>query len=741
MTDQKAEAERAGGRKAKGGRSSTRTAKGERSGARTAGPASEAKAASAGSKTRSAPNPLLEPWTTPFEMPPFDRIRAEHFLPAFDRVFADNIAEIEAIAKEKAKPTFANTIEALERVGRALSRVASAFFRLARTDADEKIREIEREIAPRYARHAMRIYQNAGLFRRVDALMQARTELGLGEEQSRVLERYHRGFVRAGAALDAEARQRLATIAERLAALSTNFNQNVLADEQDFVLVLERETDLAGLPEAVRAAAARTAAERGHDGKHAVTLARSSIEPFLQFSARRELRERAYKAWRQRGANGGERDNRGIVAEILKLRAERARLLGFRTSAEAALEFSMAKTPDNVRKLLMEVWTAARVRAGEERDELQKAVRAEGGNFEVAGADWRYYAEKVRKAKFDVDEAEVKPYLQLDNIIAAAFDVAQRLFGVSFKERSDLPVYHPEVRTFEVVGADGRHLGLFLGDYFARPSKHSGAWKAAWRDQHKLDATEVRPIVVNVMNFAKGAPGEPALLSIDDARTLFHEFGHALHGLLSDVTYPTVSGTNVERDFVELPSQLYEHWILHPEVLRRFARHYKTGAPPPEALLAKIKAARNFNQGFATVEYVASAIVDLDLHTLEDPSGLDVDAFEKASLGRIGAPGEIGMRHRIPHFQHIIGGYASAYYSYMWSEVMDADAFRAFEEAGDIFDPALARRLHDHIYAAGGKRDPADAYRAFRGRLPTPEALLEKRGLAPSAARQARDHA
>jgi peptidyl-dipeptidase Dcp len=666
-------------------------------------------------------------------MPPFERIRSEHFLPAFEQAFAENIAEIEAIAKQKAEPTFANTIEALERAGRGLSRVAGVFFRLARTDADEAIRAVEREIAPACARHSMRIHQNARLFRRVDALMRSKADPGLSGEQARVLERYHRAFVRAGAALDAGARKRLAAIAERLAALSTAFNQNVLADEQGFVLVLEGERDLAGLPEPARAAAAQTAAERGHEGRHAVTLARSSIEPFLQFSARRDLREQAYKAWRQRGANGGKSDNRKIVAEILKLRAERARLLGFRTSADAALEFSMAKTPDSVRKLLMEVWTAARARAAAERDELQKAVRAEGGNFAVAGADWRYYAEKVRKARFDVDEAEVKPYLQLDNVIAAAFDVARRLFGVSFKERHGLPVYHPEVRTFEAIGADGRHLGLFLGDYFARPSKHSGAWKAAWRDQHKLDAAEVRPIVVNVMNFAKGAPGEPALLSLDDARTLFHEFGHALHGLLSDVTYPTVSGTNVERDFVELPSQLYEHWILQPDVLRRFARHYKTGDPLPEALLAKIKAARNFNQGFATVEYVASALVDLDLHTLEDPSDLDVDCFEKECLGRIGAPEEIGMRHRIPHFQHIIGGYASAYYSYMWSEVMDADAFKAFEEAGDIFDPALSRRLHDHIYAAGGKRDPADAYRAFRGRLPTPEALLEKRGLAGTA--------
>jgi len=678
-----------------------------------------------------AGNPLLAPWTTPFEVPPFDRVRDEQFLPALDHAFAAHVAEIEAIATQRASPTFENTIAALERAGCSLDRIADVFDNLAATDTNETIQAIEREIAPRFAKHGMRIYQDGKLFRRVDALMQDKTGLGLSEEQSRVLERHHRSFVRAGAALDAKARKRLAAIAQRLASLGTKFDQNVLADEQDFVLVLDTESDLAGLPEAVRAAAAQTAAERGSKGKHAVTLSRSSIEPFLQFSSRRDLREQAYTAWRQRGANGGKTDNRKIVAEILKLRAERARLLGFKTSADAALEFSMAKTPANVRKLLMKVWTPARARARQERADLQEAVRTEGGNFEVAGWDWRYYAEKVRKARFDVDEAEVKPYLQLDGVIAAAFDCANKLFGVSFKERKDLPVYHPEVRSFEVTGADGRHVGLFISDYFARASKRSGAWCSRFRAQHKLDAQEVRPIVVNVMNFAKGAPGAPALLSIDDARTLFHEFGHALHALLSDVTYLSVSGTRVERDFVELPSQLYEHWIQHPQVLRKFARHYKTGKPLPEALLNKIKAARNFNQGFATVEYVAAAIVDLDLHALADNGGLDADAFEQETLGRIGAPAEIGMRHRIPHFQHIIGVYASAYYSYMWSEVMDADAFKAFEEAGNIFDPAIARRLHDHIYSAGGKRDPADAYKAFRGRLPTPEALLQKRGLAP----------
>ena len=694
---------------------------------------SSAKVAHAKPKDGAGKNPLLAKWTTPFEMPPFDRVKAKHFMPAFDRTFADNIAEIEAIAADPAKPTFANTIEALERAGRGLDRAAGVFYNLAGTDTTDELQKIEREVAPRFAKHGMRVYQNAKLFRRVDALFKKKGSLGLSEEQARVLERYHRSFIRSGAALDAKARKRMAAIAERLATLGTKFNQNVLADEQDYLLVLETSDELAGLPEAVQAAAAQTATEHGHKGKHAISLSRSSIEPFLKFSARRDLREQAFKAWRQRGANGGKTDNRKIVAEILNLRAERARLLGFKTAADAALEFTMAKTPANVRKLLMEVWKPARKRAAEERDQLQAAVQAEGGNFKLAGWDWRYYAEKVRKTLFDVDEAEVKPYLQLDNVIAAAFDVANKLFGVSFKERPDLPVYHPDVRSFEVTGKDGRHIGLFLADYFSRPSKRSGAWMSGWRDQHKLDTQEVRPIIINVMNFAKGAPGEPSLLSIDDARTLFHEFGHGLHGLLSNVTYPAVSGTSVERDFVELPSQLYEHWMMHPQVLKKFGRHTKTGKPVPEALLKKINAARNFNQGFATVEFVASAIVDLDLHALEDPSDLDVDAFEKETLGRLGAPAEIGMRHRIPHFQHIIGGYASGYYSYMWSEVMDADAFGAFEEKGDIFDPVTAKKLYDNIYSAGGKRDPAEAYKAFRGRLPTTQALLEKRGLAASS--------
>jgi peptidyl-dipeptidase Dcp len=686
--------------------------------------------AAARAKGAASENPLLAPWATPFGIPPFDRVNPEHFLPAFNRAFAAHIRETEAIASNRAKPTFENTIDELERAGRVLDRVSNVFYNLGATDTTEEIQAIERKIAPRFAKHYVRVRQDAKLFKRVDALMKAKDDLGLSEEQTRVLELYHRGFVRSGAGLAPKARKRMAAIAERLATLGTRFNQNVLADEQAYLLVLESEDELAGLPEALRAAAAQTATERGYPGKYAVSLARSSIEPFLQFSARRALREQAYKAWRRRGANGGKTDNRKIIVEILALRAERARLLGFDTSADAALEFTMAKSPRKVRKLLMDVWTPAKARAAEERAGLDEAVLKEGGNFQVAGWDWRYYAEKVRKATFDVDEAEVKPYLTLDSIIAAAFDCASRLFGVSFSERTDLPVYNSEVRCWEVTGRDGRHIGLFLGDYFARSSKRSGAWMSGWRKAHRLDAQEVRPIVVNVMNFAKGTPGEPALLSIDDARTLFHEFGHALHGLLTNATYPSVSGTSVERDFVELPSQLYEHWLMDPRVLKRFAKHYRTGKPLPEALLAKIKAARNFNQGFATVEYLASAIVDLELHALQDTDQLDADAFETETLERIGAPVEIGMRHRIPHFQHVIGGYASGYYSYMWSEVMDADAFSAFEEAGDIFDAKLAQKLHDHIYAAGGTRDPVKLYKAFRGRQPKVQALLEKRGLA-----------
>lgn len=679
-------------------------------------------------------NPLLDDWHTPFGAPPFAAIAPAHFLPAFEQAMQAHLAEVDAICASSAPPTFDNTIVALERSGRALRRVSAVFFNLAGAHTNDALQAIEREIAPRLARHRSAIQQNETLFRRIEALHQQDLS-GLSDEQRRVLDRYHTIFLRAGAGLEPEAKRRLAQIVERLAALGTAFSQNVLKDEQSYALVLETEADLTGLPGFVRHAAARAAEERGLQGKHVITLARSSIEPFLQFSERRDLRERAFNAWIARGDSGGATDNKAIIKETLALRHERARLLGYPTYAHFKLADAMAKTPETVEELLMGVWEHARERCRRERDDLQAMIARTGGNYALAAWDWRHFAEKVRKERYDFDESAIKPFLQLDKMIEAAFYVAQRLFGLSFAERRDVPVYHPDVRVWEATGRDGRHVGLFMGDYFARPSKRSGAWKSAFRVQESIDA-EMRPIIVNVMNFSKGGEGEPALLSFDDARTLFHEFGHALHGLLSNVTYPLISGTSVASDFVELPSQLYEHWLSQPEVLSRFAVHAETGEPAPSALIDRLVRARNFNQGFATVEYIASAVVDLDYHLLTEPDALDVTSFERASLAKIGMPPEIVMRHRSPHFAHVFSGdaYSAGYYSYLWSEVMDADAFRAFEETGDIFDQSVAKRLHDCIYSAGYKRDAAEAYRAFRGSLPSIDALLEKRGLAERAA-------
>jgi peptidyl-dipeptidase Dcp len=687
-----------------------------------------------------AGNPLLEAWADPADTPPFAAISPADFKPAFETAMAEQLAEIEAIAGETAAPSFANTIAALERSGRALAKVSAVFQCLAGAHTNADIQALEREMSPRLAAHRNRIQLHPSLYVRVKALWDHRGELGLSPEEARVLERYELTFRRAGAGLDVADKERVAAIGERLASLGTAFSQNVLADEQSYALVLETEDDLAGLSAGQITAAKEAAQERGHAGKYAITLARSSVEPFLTSSTRRDLREKAYLAWIARGDGGGATDNKAIIAETVQLRAERARLLGYPNFARYRLDDSMAKTPEAVRGLLERVWTPARARAAADRDALQELAQAEGGNFALAPWDWRFYAEKLRKARFDVDQAEIAPYLSLDNMIAAAFDTAGRLFGLSFHERHDVPVWHPDVRVWEVRGPGDRHVGLFFGDYFARSSKRGGAWMTTLRVQEKLSG-DIRPLVVNVMNFAKAGGGAPTLLSFDDARTLFHEFGHGLHGLLSDVTYPVIACTRVATDFVELPSQLYEHWLEEPEVLRRFARHYETGAPMPEDLLARALAARRFNQGFATVEYLASALVDLEYHLLEgaqarDSQAFDSAAFEAGVLRKIGMPTEIAMRHRSPHFQHVFsgGGYAAGYYSYMWSEVLDADAFEAFKEAGDVFDPATAARLRDDILAAGGSRDPADAYTAFRGRLPSPDALLRKRGFAETAA-------
>ena len=667
----------------------------------------------------------------PFNIPDFANIRTEHYRPAFDRAMAEHRAEIDAIARDAGAPTFDNTIAALERSGARLRRVEAVFWNLVGTDADEGLQAVERDMAPVTARHYLEIATNAALFARVARLFEARAGLGLDAEQLRVLERTHKNFVRAGASLDAAGQKRLTEIIERLAVLSTLFSQNVLADVADYKLVLQSEDDLAGLPESLRASAARNAEEKGYPGKHVITLARSDYETFMQFSTRRDLRETLFRAWTMRGENGGKTDNSAIMSEIVALRDERAKLLGYQTFAEYKLDDTMAKTPAHVRNLLDDVWQPARARANEERAALQTKANAEGANFDIAAHDWRFYSEKVRKETHDFDEAELKPYLQLDKMIEAAFYTATQLFGLQFSEVHGLPLYHPDVRAFDVRDRNGKHVALFLGDYFARPAKRGGAWMSGFRTQQKLEG-DIRPIIVNVMNFAKPPQGRPALLSLDDARTLFHEFGHALHGMLSDVTYPLISGTSVAGDFVELPSQLYEHWLLRPEILEKFALHAETGEPMPQAFIDRVLASRHFNQGFATVEYCASAFVDLDLHLVADPGEVDVVGFERATLARIDMPDAITMRHRTPHFSHIFAGegYAAGYYSYLWSEVLDADAFAAFEEAGNVFDPELARRLYTHIYSAGGRQEPADAYVAFRGRMPTIEPLLAKRGFA-----------
>ena len=683
-------------------------------------------------------NPFFADWTTPDGVPPFDQIEPEHFRPAYARALAEHGAEIAAVVTNTEPPTFDNTIAALELSGRALDRVENVFHVLAGAHTNSDLLEIEREMSPRIASHWNKINTDSALFQRIDTLMRNAEKLSLSPEQKRVLERYHTGFRRAGAALGAAAKQRLAQIIERLAALGTTFSVNVLAEEQAFALALDGEKDLAGLPDFMREALKSDAQERGLDG-YVLTLSRSSVLPFLQFSDRRDLREKIFRGFTMRGDNGGPTDNKAIIAEMVRLRAERAGLLGFADFAHYRLDDAMAKTPAAVRNLLDTVWAPARSRALADREAMQELVQEDGGNFKLAPWDWRYYAEKLRQRRCAFDEAAIKPYLSLDRIIDAAFYTAQRLFGLSFTPRSDVPVWHPDVRVWAVRGYGDRQIGLFFGDYFARASKQSGAWMTSLRDQEKL-AGNIEPLIVNVSNFAKAADGEPTLLSFDDARTLFHEFGHALHGLLSAVTYPKIAGTSVATDFVELPSQLYEHWLEQPVVLRRFALHYQTGEPMPEALLQRLIAARNFNQGFATVEYLASAFVDLDFHSLPSPKesdlAIDPTAFETETLARIGMPDEIVMRHRPPHFGHIFsgGGYAAAYYSYMWSEVLDADAFAAFEETGDIFDPATAKQLRDTIYAAGGSRDPADAYRAFRGRLPSAEPLLRKRGFAEPVA-------
>ncbi|MFD0916568.1 M3 family metallopeptidase [Pseudahrensia aquimaris] len=677
-------------------------------------------------------NPHIFQWNGPLGLPEFDKIASTDFKEAFDHALTLDRAHIDAIADNGAEPTFENTIEALEGAhdanAEALSRVASIYWNLVGADSNDDLRAIEGDIASRLSRHSSETATNKKLFSRIDALWQNRDSLSLTHEQERVLERKWKGFVKGGAALPDAEQKTLADINARLAELGANFSQNVLGDEKDWFLILTDEAELTGLSEGLRQSMKSAAEERGKEG-YAVTLSRSIIEPFLSSSDRRDLREQAYKAWLARGENEGERDNREIIAETLKLRQQRAELLGHENFARFKLEDQMAKTPEAVVELLETVWDKAKAKAEKEEADLAQMIARTGANHDVAPWDWRYYSEKVRAEKFDFDEDAIKPYLSLDAMIEAAFDVATKLFGITFKEHKDANAYHPDARIFEVLNKDGSHRATFIGDYFARTSKRSGAWMSAFQGQHKLGEGQA-PIIINVCNFAKPPKGQPALISMEDARTLFHEFGHALHGILSDVTYPSVAGTSVARDFVELPSQLYEHWLTVPAVLSQHARHVETGEPMPRELLDKVLAAQTFNAGFAAVEFTASALVDMAFHTAKEVPE-DVIAFEKQELERLGMPKAISMRHRTPHFAHVFSGdgYSAGYYSYMWSEVLDADAFSAFEETGDVFDIETAKRLHDHIYSAGGSVDPEETYKAFRGKMPTADAMIEKRGL------------
>ena len=679
-------------------------------------------------------NPLLQPWDTPHGLPPFEKLAPEHFAPALDLALHEHLGDIERIAGDLQAPSFDNTIAALDRSGRLLDRVASLFYNLASSETSPALQEVERRMAPVLAAHHNNVYTNAALFKRIDALHAQRASLSLSSEQRRVLERIHFDFVRAGALLAPAAQERYGEIMQGLAELTTRFGQNVLADESAYRLLLRDEAELAGLPGFVRASARQAAAERGLAVAGVITLSRSHIVPFLTFSDRRDLREQAWRAWTSRGEHEGEHDNRPVAREILTLRNEQARLHGYACFADYVLADTMAGSQHAVAGLLQQVWGPAKARAERERQALQALVLSRGEALKVEAWDWRYYAEKVRQARYDLDEATTKPYFPLDRMVEAVFDCAQRLFGLSFVHLPQLRAYHTDVKVYEVRDAADAVIGVFLHDNFARPSKRSGAWMSSFRQQSRNAGPQGQgaiPVVVNNNNFARGAPGEPTLLSFDDARTLFHEFGHGLHGLLSNVTYECVSGTNVLRDFVELPSQLFEHWLQEPAVLKRHARHYLTGEAIPDTLVAKLHEARQFNQGYETVRYTASALVDMAAHALTDPQGPDVVEFERAELQRLGLPDGIGLNHRLTHFQHLFSGsgYAAGYYVYLWAEVLDADGFDAFVEAGNPFDPGVAARLHKFIYSSGNSLEPSQAYQSFRGRAPTVRPMLEQRGL------------
>jgi peptidyl-dipeptidase Dcp len=678
-----------------------------------------------------ADNPLLAEWTGPYGgVPPFDKARVDQLQPALEAGMAEALVEMERIATDPAKPTFDNTIAALERSGATLDRVSTVYGVFASTLNDDAVQAVERDVEPKFAAFQDKVFQNEALFKRIEAIYDSREDSGLTPEQQRLTWKYYTDFVRAGAKLDTEDKARLSEINQALASLYTQFSQNVLNDENDGVLLIDDESDLAGLSESTRAAAAAAAEAAGNKGKWAILNTRSSIEPFLTYSDRRELREQAWQMFVNRGDNGGPTDNNAIISDILKLRAERARLLGYPTHAHWRLENSMAKNPERAMQLMEAVWAPAVARVREEVADMQAVADREGAGIKIEPWDYRYYAEKVRKDKYDLDETQITPYMQLENLREGMFYMASELLGFRFRQITDgsVPVYHPDVRVWEVTDPEGELVGLWYFDPYARKGKRSGAWMNAYRSQEKFDK-DVKVIVSNNANFQKGAPGEPVLISWEDAKTLFHEFGHALHGLSSDVQYPSLSGTNVARDYVEFPSQLLEHWLSTPEILNRYALHFETGKPIPAELVEKIERAEKFNEGFKTVEYLSSALVDMRLHLAVDQV-IDADAFEKATLEELGMPDEIVMRHRTPQFLHVFAGdgYSAGYYSYLWSDTLTADAWEAFTEAGGPWDKEVAKRLRDNVFSVGNTIDPADGYRAFRGRDAGIDALMRKRG-------------
>ena len=673
-------------------------------------------------------NPLLTDWDAPFGLPPFALVRPEHFKPAFERGMREHRDELAQIGSQAEAPSFDNTMARFDASGRLLSRVESLFHNLAASATSDALQAVQREMAAPLAAHWSAVYMDAALFARVDALHGARDRLDLSAEQRRLLERVHLDFVRSGARLAGTARARYAQLMQRLAELTTTFAQNVLHDEAAYMLPLRGEADLDGLPDFLRAAARQAASERGQSG-HVITLARSLIVPFLTFSRRRDLREQAWRAWVSRGEHAGAHDNRPIAREILALRREQAALHGHASYADYALADTMAREQPRVWALLDEVWAKAVPALEREREMLLAAQEAQGVREAIEPWDWRFWAEQVRRQHYALDEAELKAYFPLPGMVHAAFDCAQRLFGLRFTPRTDVTTYHADVRAYEVADGSGRVIGLFLQDNFARAGKRSGAWMSALHWQHR-NGFESRPVVLNNNNFARGEADGPTLLSLDDVRTLFHEFGHGLHGLLSDVGYERLSGTQVLRDFVELPSQLFEHWIDEPEVLKRHACHWKTGAVIPDVLIERVRAARRFGQAYESVRYTLSAIVDMAAHASLQPID-DVVAFERRVVAERKAPAVAGMNHRLPHFQHLFSGssYAAGYYVYMWAEVLDADAYDAFVEAGNPFDAAVAERVRRWIYSSGNSVEPGAAYEAFRGRAARIEPMLRERGL------------